>query len=338
MHMIFMKKIIYNYEKIYNLILLFLNMAGAKKCFYLTVQKTLNIAIRAWRVLNCDNKFKKTDMSLGRSFSGRKTLFHTLPQKLRASMTVEASLALPIFFMALFTVLYLFQVCLLQQQIRCAMYEAAQEQALTAHVTEDGGGISELSSFGLDTALGELSVQSALNDEGILDLVVGGRAGVICTQIDGDKNYVNLQSTCTLKLPLAFCNIGVYVMRDEVHVRKWTGYDPAGSSSCEGDEEMVYITASGVAYHKDRECSYLNPSIKKTSVSAAKESRNSSGHKYYACPLCAKGEILGDVYITTYGENYHTSVNCSGLKRTISCVTLSEAKEAGKHPCSKCGG
>ena len=58
---------------------------------------------------------------------------------------------------------------------------------------------------------------------------------------------------------------------------------------------------------------------------------------YTACRLCG-GEpgLFSYYYVTEEGERYHTSLSCSGLKRTVYLVRLSEAE--GRTACSRCGG
>ncbi len=117
--------------------------------------------------------------------------------------------------------------------------------------------------------------------------------------------------------------------------RKWTGYDVTNGQSEKVEEEYVYITESGYAYHRSRTCSHLKVTVSTVSASEIGKYRNSSGGKYYPCERCGNGISSGVVFITNQGNKYHNSVTCSGLKRTIKTVKLSEV--GGRGPCSACG-
>ena len=97
----------------------------------------------------------------------------------------------------------------------------------------------------------------------------------------------------------------------------------------------MYVTETGMVYHRDYHCTYLELSIRMVPASALDGLRNESQGKYYPCSSCVHGEVHGLAYVTDYGEKYHSSLNCSGLKRTVYAVPLSEA--VGKGACSKCG-
>lgn len=120
-------------------------------------------------------------------------------------------------------------------------------------------------------------------------------------------------------------------------MHKWIGYDLAQEETAPngGKEEMVYITKSGTAYHRQRECVYLNPSIQMMEREQAERAKNDDGSYYSACGICGGDSKL--VYVTQGGSRFHSTVSCSGLKRTIETVTLQEAVAAGRHACPKCG-
>ena len=98
----------------------------------------------------------------------------------------------------------------------------------------------------------------------------------------------------------------------------------------------MYVPETGVVYHKDYHCTYLEPSLRIVSGESLEALRNAGGGKYHACERCMGGaQSVGSVYITTYGERYHSTLSCSGLKRKIYAVPITEIK--GKGACSKCG-
>jgi len=114
----------------------------------------------------------------------------------------------------------------------------------------------------------------------------------------------------------------------------WNGYNVEKQGNLEEEEIYVFITKSGTVYHRNRNCTYLNPSIEAVYFEDVKDKRNAGGAIYYACERC--GSKSGTVvYITEQGNRYHSSLECSGLKRTVYTIKLSET--GGRSPCSKCG-
>lgn len=120
-------------------------------------------------------------------------------------------------------------------------------------------------------------------------------------------------------------------------MHRWIGYDPGKEDGTAGTgrEEMVYITGSGVAYHRERGCVYLNPSIQLMSREEAQQTVNKSGQRYTPCESCGGDSPV--VYVTKEGVRFHSTISCGGLRRTIDCVPLSEALRQGRHACPGCG-
>ncbi len=126
-------------------------------------------------------------------------------------------------------------------------------------------------------------------------------------------------------------------MHNAIKVHAWTGktYETFGDNSTE-EEEMVFVTESGGVYHRNPGCSYLNVSISQVSGSKISSMKNAYGEKYTACEKCSRNQKpAGTVYITQKSNRYHNQASCSGLKRTVRMVKLSEA--GTEHACSRCG-
>lgn len=105
--------------------------------------------------------------------------------------------------------------------------------------------------------------------------------------------------------------------------RAWIGF-----TELETEEAYVYATPEGSVYHLYGDCTHLNLSIQRVSFAKACSAKNEYGEKYRACELC--GEASGAlVYITSEGNCYHSERSCSGLKRTVCQVPLSEVGERG---------
>lgn len=90
-------------------------------------------------------------------------------------------------------------------------------------------------------------------------------------------------------------------------------------------------------YHVRYNCSHLQLQVEPVSFNTLGELRNQSGGRYGACGLCNVGHLAAEdwVYITPTGGSYHITLECGGLKRTITSVKLDEL--IGKGVCQRCG-
>ncbi|MBQ7840551.1 MAG: hypothetical protein IJ390_08745 [Lachnospiraceae bacterium] len=215
--------------------------------------------------------------------------------------------------------------------------EKASCQALCGNMTVEAAIVLPLFLFAVINLISlilmfqEFSVQ-----EGRLHQTGRELALLAHSQEDTGETDIRLVWTSQVKavVPIAAFSSGFIVNGCVMH--KWIGYDPG---DCDGQEagkaeEMVYITASGEAYHMRRSCIYLNPSIELTAKESAQKSQNSDGVLYTPCELCGGNSPM--VYVTKAGVRYHSTVSCSGLKRSVDCVTLQEALGLGRHACAGC--
>lgn len=273
-------------------------------------------------------------------------------KKIKAAMTVEASLVLPIFLILFMNLLSAMEVYRIHSNVAASLWEAGREAAKNMYLTETVGEMMHPSAgeeAGVSTETGGLQLSELLtsvsvhreiveNLEGYPiweKIVAGKRAGFLVRSDVGRDGTVRID--CDYRIHPLFASFTPVSRGLENHYygHAWIGYVHDGSAG-EQDETYVYITETGKVYHRNRGCSYLNPSIRSVRGSELENLRNAGGAVYYACPLCGANGSAGNYLITDYGTNYHASVACSGLKRTIYEVKLSEVGD--RAPCSKCGG
>ena len=149
------------------------------------------------------------------------------------------------------------------------------------------------------------------------------------SRFDEESQKLTICATYYLKVPF-FSVFGAKIrMSQRVVRRAWTGKVTEG----EGAEQIVYITESGTVYHTALSCKHLKVGIEALPKLTVGSRRNVSGAKYDPCEYCGEEEAV-TVFITPYGDRYHTNRNCSGLKRTIQSVPISQAGD--KPLCKTC--
>ena len=234
-----------------------------------------------------------------------------------------------VFFLALF--LGLFRVLMVEIQVNEALQYAAGTVAAYSFSTDEEESVSDtlLSSVSADV----LFYQQLKEEGGDSSHFNGGFVGISVSTAQSDELYVVVTADYEIRLPVAFFGKQYVDVSQHASARKWNGFqdDQAG-----GDDTYVYVTPYGTVYHKSTSCSYLDLSTRAVSVSELDTLRNKSGGIYYACSSCDAEGAQGTVYITDYGTEYHTSLSCSRLKRTVYRIALSEV--GSRSACSKCYG
>ena len=269
-------------------------------------------------------------------------------RKAAASITVEASLALPLFIFFFVNIMTLFNIVKVQCDMEAALHQTGSGMSLMAfdlRYGEETIGISEGDATGVDVIAGAAGIAYARGEisdylgSGIdKSCVSGGFGGVSFLQskvlLSGDNIDLVMDYRVKPLIPL----IGFKEIPVEARYfgHAWTGYDIInGLDTGDPGEEMVYVTEYGEVYHRNIDCRYLQPKIESIGFNALDSARNNDGKKYYPCEVCGMGIGGGNVFVTGYGDKYHSSVACPGLKRTIYTIPISEV--GGRGPCSACG-
>ena len=153
--------------------------------------------------------------------------------------------------------------------------------------------------------------------------------------LGSNEDIIRLQKNIKIQFPIGVIRASNYRMAVQCVVKPWTGYDVSNIKNRKEEDSVVYMTEYGSVYHKNRACTHLVLSIRAVGFADVKEKRNEDGEFYEACEYCGENGMVTIAYITSYGNKYHTTTKCQGLKRTIKTIPLSEVK--GVSPCQKCG-
>ena len=272
-------------------------------------------------------------------------------EELKASLTVEAALAFPVFFLAVMALCCLF----LFMETRIAIGEAMLETARSVSaygelICDDEGKSGEESAVaGLaGDILGGTTIALLLN-ENLKDhpvvgrAVEGGLSGISLAGSDFCTEDECLHLVCSYRFRSPVAGFGLPGIKGEQELvyRYFTGthvdslLEETEENEEETEEKTVYKTETGTVYHMKLTCPSLKLTIRPAALSEIPGLRNEYGAKYYPCERCASGAAPESVYITTDGDRYHYRLGCSGLKRTIIEIRLSEV--GGLRACKRCG-
>jgi len=281
-------------------------------------------------------------------------------RSLKASLTVEAALVMPMFLYFMIAFLYFLQIFTLQEQIQSVITKMGFNLAKMAYVYDDFAGEAETLNFGVmifDTEfnlnLQEMASEIAsgnvlkryagkyLNTDQInRSCIKDGFEGIsfFGSNILEEEDCIDIIVRYKIKLPIKLFVLKDMPMTQRVRLRAWTGYEVSASYTMDEEEKdiSVYITETGSVYHKSKTCSHI-----KLSVSAVtgipSNLRNSNGAKYYPCEACCSKNMdnMATYYITSDGTRYHSIKSCSKIKRNVKEIPFSEI--GSRAPCKRCG-
>lgn len=281
---------------------------------------------------------------------------------------MEAAIVFPIFFFTLLAFLYFFQFMLIQGNVHSALVKTGRyfsdhgflfQKILNGDKKElsEEDKLNVSSSLEIDDYIGKVADAAMISVKmrSYLDLalienscVIGGSRGMIFqgTLFD-DKGYIDIICIYNIKFPIPILKLKVIPVVQRIRIRSFSGHKPeprfenadssTDSEESEKNDVEVYITETGIVYHTSRNCTHLKLSVKNVNYSEVELLRNLSGGKYHSCEICiSKVNNLTPaiVYITETGVRYHISLQCSGLKRSIKVVKLSDVEDRRK--CTRC--
>ena len=273
---------------------------------------------------------------------------------LKASLSIEAALILPVFIYAVMAVMSVINFIGTELRVREALYNTAMSLAkyeyayetvkantdINLEELEDSSFITYLIGTGIEIGASKVMVVDYIGEDWLdKSYISGGASGLKFWYSDilNEQGIIDLVVTYELRNPYDIFGLLKLPVTSRARVRVWKGDKSIYASSGEEDEKYVYITENGLVYHTDSDCTYIKRQIMQSSISDIAQKRNDSGAKYYKCDKCRKeGKISENVYFTRYGTRYHSDKNCSELERGIIKVKLSDVSD--RDICSKCKG
>ena len=242
----------------------------------------------------------------------------------KGSITMEAAVVIPVFFFAILCMTYLFEVMAIQTSI------ANATQCVGKAWAED----SYLSPLVFPKELEKEIIRVIGKDKLDRSIIANGAEGISCeySRVNLKTAVLNMNVRYQIEIPVLMFRIPVRTYEERLRVKGWTG--DVGLSDAGLEETYVFVTDYGVVYHESLACGYLELTIRGISVHKLYNERNEYGAIYYPCEKCGDLPKEAVVYVTDYGNRYHTTLSCSGLKRSIHMVELHEVNGLGG--CSKC--
>ena len=278
------------------------------------------------------------------------------PASCSASFTVEAALVLPamlfvlcafLYFLIILTIQVEFNQELMNQARKVSRYAFAYEEVLHMSPAEEQEykkgqepGLTDVLFHGFSSAYALGQIKKEIGVEWLdRSCIKGGADGLsfLSDSLISDNHMVDMVLRYQVKIPYLPGDIFSLLCVQRVRIRTFTGFMPPGEEGTEKEEAeaLVYVTETGSVYHTSKYCTHLNLSIKAVDCANLASMRNSSGGIYYACERCGGvSEGSNTVYVTTYGDRYHGSTDCQGLKRSFQEIPISEVE--GRRQCKKC--
>lgn len=241
------------------------------------------------------------------------------------SFTLEAAVILPMLACFFVSILFFFRVMQVQLEVQQALDDTGRRLAVYL-AGDNSGSLAEYAAAGI------LFQKELKGSKTVSEYVRGGLAGITLFDSEFSADQIHLRASYRIRLPVRIFWIWEVKIAQRADCRKWTGWK---EQSEDVEEDLVYITETGTVYHTTKSCTHLTLSIRSVTIGEIPWLRNENGDKYRECMICMDKNISsGQLYITNQGDCYHSDLGCSGLKRTIYTVRLSEVE--GRRPCRKC--
>jgi hypothetical protein len=249
------------------------------------------------------------------------------PATKKGYVTLEAAIILPVFILAVVSLMYYINILSIQENVFNTTLDEASRLASKASVVKTAPGFKSV-------VIKRVQSENAAINYAKIDKFK-------YLYFDGDLNnmiVIDSDYRIDLSLPAGFAH--GYPINVRIKCRGFTGVRKNGDTmtfeemESEGNWDPVWIfPMSGEKFH-DAGCSYVKVNAREMVLTGMLK------NKYDACTLCDAATVTTGSYVYCFEENgtvYHRET-CKKIKRYTIEVNREEAVGKGYTPCSKCGG
>ncbi len=275
-------------------------------------------------VINQISRVKKSSKT---SMEGISLFTRFFKKKYKSSMTVEASILLPLLLFFFLHLMSVVEMLRLHSKLTFALWESGNQLAVYVAIPDELG--EKIPDVAVSYIYVKNRMESFLGKEYLDNSpLVSGRQGLNYLASSYDGNCIDIGLTYEVAPPISVFPFSYLRMANRYYGKAWTGYENTP------DIRYVYVTIYGEVWHCRADCTHIFISVKETGWDRIKYLRNVNGRKYYPCELCEEKE-KGDVaYYTDQGDRYHKDRDCSSLVRYIRAIMWSD--NLSYRPCSRC--
>ncbi len=273
-----------------------------------------------------------------------------LSSHLNGSITVEASIVLPIFVFAIISIIYFFNILYIQLTLQIHLENTAKLiNASTCITTEANINFTDEESSLAETiimdAAGNIALNSLFSTDELINfcnstLIVGGYEGLsfVGSSITDINKPIDIVLTYKVRMPFISKDLFTFKLMNKCYIKPFSGKKLI--SNIKLSDFFVYVTKNGDVFHANKNCSHL-------SVFTALKNLSELVKEYpliTPCSFCSKSDNLisrpkyqgnSYVYVTTEYDVYHYLEICPALQRYLIRLNYEDAKDTYK-PCNRC--
>ena len=280
--------------------------------------------------VNSDQKSRKYAY-IPNPFSRRMSFFafFSIRAMVPAGMTVEASMALPLFLFFFLHLMGCVEMLRLHGKLTFGLWDTGKKLMVYGAVAEEAG--MDIPDIGVSYLYVENCLVGLFGKEYLDNSpLVYGRGGLNFLASEYNEEVVDIALTYEVHPKITLFPFSYTRLGNRFLGKTWSGYDVSGE-----EVRYVYVTLYGEVWHSTPDCTHIFIDIKLASRKNIESMQNSSGAYYRLCELCEGEQWRDVVYYTPQGECYHKVKDCSALIRYVRAMEWTPG--IPYRACSRCG-